>query len=240
MAVPVTVPLKEEIRMLSAVDILESLSEEELEELAVRHQDAYFGTGEIFCTPFDTSERFFIVKKGRVQVYKLGPEGRKVTVAEIGDGTVLCAQRLNGLYAQAIEPTVLLVLNREDMEQLIQSNPAVGIRFIEVLIGRLHMCESRLADVALKEVPGRLASLILQLLESEGVVTREGYSIRVYYTHERLGTMIGASRVAVTRAFNRLRERGAVELKHRKIYVKDIEALKRAAAEKRQSQGLAS
>jgi CRP/FNR family cyclic AMP-dependent transcriptional regulator len=240
MAVPVTVPLREEIRMLSVVDILEPLSEEELGELAVRHPDAYFGTGEIFCTPFDTSERFFIVKKGRVQVYKLGPEGRKVTVAEIGYGTVLCAQLLNGSYAQAIEPTVLLVLNKEDMEQLIESNPAVGIRFIEVLVGRLRMCESRLADVALKEIPGRLASLILQLLESEGVVTREGYAIPVYYTHERLATMIGASRVAVTRAFKKLREREAIELTDRKICVKDVEVLKRVAAEKQQNQNLTS
>lgn len=49
------------------------------------------------------------------------------------------------------------------------------------------------------------------------------------YTHERLGTMIGAGRVAVTRAFAGLREAEAVEQRERLIRVLDMEALERAA-----------
>ena len=74
-----------------------------------------------------------------------------------------------------------------------------------------------------------MASLLGQLCESEGVVTAQGYKIPTRYTHERVGTMIGAKRVAVTRAFTKLKEEGAVELKQRLIYIKDIEALKRIA-----------
>jgi CRP/FNR family cyclic AMP-dependent transcriptional regulator len=50
-----------------------------------------------------------------------------------------------------------------------------------------------------------------------------------HYTHERLGTMIGANREAVTRAFGRLQDEEVIELRRRLIYVKDIEALRRAA-----------
>jgi DNA-binding GntR family transcriptional regulator len=78
--------------------------------------------------------------------------------------------------------------------------------------------------------PARLASQILRLLESEGVVTGEGrYRIPTRYTHEQLATMIGSKRVPVTRAFRKLEEAGAVELKARHVYVIDHEALKRAA-----------
>jgi CRP/FNR family transcriptional regulator, cyclic AMP receptor protein len=78
-----------------------------------------------------------------------------------------------------------------------------------------------------------LASLILQLLDSEGVVSAKGYEIAGPYTYEELGTMIGAKRVSVTRAFKRLREAGAVEVERGHIHVRDMDALERIAAEQR-------
>jgi CRP/FNR family cyclic AMP-dependent transcriptional regulator len=69
----------------------------------------------------------------------------------------------------------------------------------------------------------------LQLIESEGVVTREGYKIPTRYTHGQLATMIGSKRETVTKAFTLLQRAGVVELKRRRIHVKDIEALRRAA-----------
>ena len=53
--------------------------------------------------------------------------------------------------------------------------------------------------------------------------------IPTHYTHQRLGTMIGANREAVTRAFAQLQDEGIVELRRRLIYVSDVEALGRAA-----------
>jgi DNA-binding transcriptional regulator YhcF (GntR family) len=77
---------------------------------------------------------------------------------------------------------------------------------------------------------GRLASIIVLLVESEGVRSGAGYRIPAHYTHERLGTMIGSNRTAVTRAFGLLQDEGVVQLKRRLIYVTDIESLKRSAA----------
>jgi CRP/FNR family transcriptional regulator len=87
-----------------------------------------------------------------------------------------------------------------------------------------------MADTALKEIPARLASLILDLVQSEGVVTREGhYKIVAHYTQEQLGTMIGASRVSVSRAFGKLQDVGYVQLLRRQIHVVDLAALRRLA-----------
>ena len=89
-----------------------------------------------------------------------------------------------------------------------------------------------MADLASKEVSARLASLILELLQSEGVVTREGhYRIDALYTHEHFGTMIGAKRVSVTRAFGKLRDIGCVQLLRRQVYVTDLATLSRLAVE---------
>ena len=222
--------LSVEIRMLSGADFLEPLSEEQLEKLAARCPDIFYKQGEILSIPRQTGEGFFyIVKQGRVRVYEQGPGGQEHTLTEIRGGTGFAAQRLDGVYAQAMEQTTLVVLRREDMKHLIGSCPEVGVRFIEALIKSLRTSESRAADIALKEVPARLASLLLELVEAGGVVTGEGYKVPTHYTHERLGTMIGAKREAVTRAFGRLQDEGAVELRRRLIYIKEIEELRRIA-----------
>jgi CRP/FNR family cyclic AMP-dependent transcriptional regulator len=223
--------LSEQIRMLSGADFLEPLSEQQLEKLAARCPDIFYKQGESLSIPRENGDEgfFYIVKQGRVRVYELGPEGQEHTLTEIRDGTAFAAQRLEGAYAQAMEQTTLVVLRREDMKYLIESCPEVGMRFIESLIKSLRASESRSADIALKEVLGRLASVLLQLVETGGVVTGDGYKLPTHYTHERLGTMIGAKREAVTRAFGRLQDEGAVELKRRLIYIRDIEELSRIA-----------
>jgi CRP/FNR family transcriptional regulator len=147
----------------------------------------------------------------------------------IGEMT-LTAQRLQEAHAEAIEPSDICVLKREDLEILVRENPEVGLRMIRVLSERLRLCETRLEDIELKDVPARLASLILQLAESEGIMTHEGplpYPLTT--TYRQLATMIGSSRETITRAFTKLQKAGAVELRHRRIYIKDTGSLERAA-----------
>ena len=226
-------PLEEEVRVLSRAEALDPLSDEDLRGLLKRSRDINLDSGEIFFTPEDASEKLFILKKGRVRIFKASNE-RELTLAEIEAGMIfgemaLTAQRLRGSYAQAIEPSVLISISRTDLEHIIEENPQVGTRLLHLLSERLAAYESRIEDLTLKEVPARLANLILLLCEGEGVMAREDIKIPHHYTHERLGSMIGANREAVTRAFGLLQDDGAVELRRRLIHIKDMEALRRAA-----------
>src|SRR5215208_1144647 len=226
-------PLEEEVHLLSRVGILEPLSDEDLRGLLRRSRDTHLEAGETFFTPEDTNERLFILKKGRVRVFRQA-DGRELTLAEIDPGTIfgemaLTAQRLRGSYAQAIEPSILISMSRSDLEHIIEENPQVGTRLVYLLSERLRSYEERMEDLTLKDIPARLANLILLLCEGEGVMTRQDIRIPHHYTHERLGTMIGANREAITRAFTQLQDEGAVQLRRRLIYVSDIEALRRVA-----------
>jgi CRP/FNR family cyclic AMP-dependent transcriptional regulator len=223
-------PLQEEIRLLSMVDILGPLSGEEMEDLAKRTPDTFLEQHDILYTPKEGTERLFILKKGRVQLYEVNGEGDEITLSVIEDGNVfgemaLTAQSLKGIYVRALTPATVVSLRREDLEDLIMTKPEVGLRLVRNLAQRLHDSEARYADIVGKDVPARLATLILTLVDSEGVVSSESYRIPNHYTHERLASMIGCKRVAVTRAFRKLEEGGAVELKDRRIVVKDKDAL---------------
>jgi CRP/FNR family transcriptional regulator len=120
-------------------------------------------------------------------------------------------------------------MKRSQLEELILKHPEVGLKLVEVLAHRLYESESSREDLATKEVPARLASQILRLTHSEGVVSGDGYRIPTRYTHEQLASMIGCKRVAVSRAFGKLREDAIVELRNRYIHIADMEGLKKAA-----------
>jgi CRP/FNR family transcriptional regulator, cyclic AMP receptor protein len=233
--------LKGEIRLLSMVDILGPLSDEELEDLAKRAPDTFLEQEDILCSPQHGTERLFILKKGRVQLYEVDQSGEEITLSVIEDGNVfgemaLTDQTLEGLYVRAMTPSTVVSLRREDLEDLIKKQPEVGLRLIRALAEKLHASERRYADVVGKDVPARLATLIitlvdtegvvLSLVDSEGAVSAQSYRIPTRYTHEQLASMIGCKRVAVTRAFRKLEESGAVELKKRHIVVQDLDALK--------------
>ena len=225
---------QEKVRLLSMMEILESLSQEELKELSRRIPDTQVEKGRIFYTPEEQSEKLFMLKQGRVRLYAVAPDGRELTLALVDAGQVfgemsLTSQRLHGAYAEAMEPVVVCAMSRNQLEELVRDKPEVGIKLISILSERLLLYESRLEDIGLKEVPARLASLILRLIDSEGVVTRAGVKIPNRYTHEQLAAMIGSKRETVTRALGQLQELDAVELKRRKIHIKDQEVLERTA-----------
>jgi CRP/FNR family cyclic AMP-dependent transcriptional regulator len=225
---------EEQIRLLTLVDIFEPLSREEIEKINWKHLNTSIEQGETFYTPMDLCETLFVLQKGRIRIYKATPEGREFTIAVVESGTVfgemvLTGQRLRNAYAQAMEESEVSAMCRADVERLILDKPEVGLQLVHLLSDRLTTYETRMEDLGLKEVPARLASLILLLIESEGVRTSTGYKIPTRYTHYQLSTMIGSNREAVTRAFARLRDLGAVDTQRRYIHVEDIETLRKAA-----------
>jgi CRP-like cAMP-binding protein len=226
--------VEERIRLLSLVDIFEPLSPEEIENLNGQLPDRHLQQGEMLYTPQQRSERLFMLQKGKIRIFRTTPDGRELTLAIVEAGTLfgemsLTGQQLQGAYTQAIEPSEVSTMAREDLERLVLEKPEVGLKIMHLLSERLRHYESRLEDITMKDVHARLASIIVMLVESEGLRSGGGYRIPAHYTHQRLGTMIGTNREAVTRAFGVLQDEGVVELRRRLIYVMDLQALKRVA-----------
>jgi CRP/FNR family transcriptional regulator, cyclic AMP receptor protein len=224
----------ERIRLLSMVDVFEPLTDEQTDLLAHRTQELAFGRGETVYGPGDSSEAVFLLLTGRMRLYGMA-EGQELTYEVVRTSTLFgiasLMERTQDEYALALEPSRVGVVGLNDFWHLVRENPEVNARLVKVLGDRLRQTRGRMADIALKETPARLASLILDLVQSEGVVTREGhYKLVAHYTHEQLAAMIGATRGSVTRAFTKLQDSGCVRLFKRLIYVVDLDALKRWAS----------
>jgi CRP/FNR family transcriptional regulator len=224
----------ERVKLLSMVDVFEALTAEQTDLLAQRTQERAFERGETVYAPGDASEAVLLLLTGSIRLYGMAG-GQELTFEVVRASTLFgiasLMERTQNEYATALEPSRVGVLGLTDFWHLVSQNPEVNARLVKLLGERLRMTRGRMADIALKETPARLASLILDLVQSEGVITREGhYKIVTHYTHEQLAAMIGTQRGSVTRAFGTLQDSGCVRLIRRLIYVVDLDVLKRRAS----------
>ena len=219
-----------EVKLLSLVDVLEPLSEEELEEVFTRCPSFSLDAGQEFYASSEHDGGLFLLEEGHVVIYKLTSSGKQITFAVHSAGTVLPAQRLQDLSARALESSVLAFMRREDLEYFLRRKPQMGLRLMDLLAENLRLMDARISEVIHKRVSARLASLIEWLIDEEGIVDgSEDRVIPYHYTHEQLGTIIGARRVAITLAFRALQDEGVVEVRRRRIHVKDLNLLQRIA-----------
>lgn len=92
--------------------------------------------GRVFYTPGETGEALFILKKGRVQLYRMSPEGRKLVIARLEPicffGEMSCVgQGMYNTFAEATEDSLICTMSRHDVERLLLSKPQVAVRILE-------------------------------------------------------------------------------------------------------------
>ena len=213
---------------LSDTDIFRDLSTQELEEIDRQTAMSSCRRGKVFYTPGETGEVLFILKRGRVNLYRINPDGKKLVIATIGPGMVfgemsLTGQGMHETFAEAADDCTLCVMSRSDVEHLLLSKPRVALRFMELIAGRLREVEARMENVAFKSVPARLATSLLELAgEADGKI--EGVS------HQDLADMVGTYRETATRVLNEFRSDGLIELSRLRVAILQPDAL-RAIAE---------
>jgi len=171
----------------------------------------------------DRAEVLFLLKRGRVQLYRLTPSGKRLELATIEPGAFfgempLVGETLRHTFAEAVEDSLICVMSRSDIERLMRERSEVALRMIEVLSRRLALCEARLEEMAYRSVPARIAAVLLRL--SQG---RSGEAVPI--THQELGDMIGALRESVTKVLDEFQRAELVELSRGRIILRDVAGL---------------
>jgi CRP/FNR family cyclic AMP-dependent transcriptional regulator len=215
--------LSSKLDYLSAIEVFQDLTRAEMQELDRATTMNTCRAGKLFYIPGDTGEVLFLLKKGRVQLYRISPDGKKLIVAVLGPGAIfgemsLVGQGMHNTFAEAVEECLLCVMSRADVERLILSKPQVALRFIEAIGRRLREAEVRLEETTFKSIPARLASLLLRLAKESGPII-DGY------THQDLAEMLGTYRETATQTLNAFKAEGWIEIGRKRIEIKDHEGL---------------
>jgi CRP-like cAMP-binding protein len=224
--VPSTRGTRAEIKLglLRAADLFHGLSEEHMRRVDEMTVMVQCERGRILYTPGQTGEALFLLKRGKVDIYRLSPDGKKLVTAVVGQGTlfgdmVFTGHTMLDSFAEAVEDSILCVMSRHDVEELIRQYPSVGIRLLDTLAHRVRELEARLEESALRNMQSRVASALLRLRERQGMD-------RITVTHQELGEIVGTYRETVTRTLGELRDMGLISLERRCIHIADVVGLR--------------
>lgn len=221
--------IQQKQRYLLTMDIFRDLEPAVMQRLVQQTEMRTCRKGQILYAQEDRAEVLFLLKQGRVQLYRLTPTGKRLELAIVEPGTFfgempLLGESLRHAYAEASENALVCVMSRTDVERLMREHPQVALRMIEVLGQRLALCEARLEEVAYRSVPARLAAVLLRL-------SNETQDEELRITHQEVGDLIGALRESVTKVLDDFQRAGLVELCRGRITIRDVAGLRIRLAE---------
>jgi CRP-like cAMP-binding protein len=179
--------------------------------------------GTVFFRPEEAPERLYILRRGRVNLYRLTLGGKRLVTRQIQPGSVfglmgLLGQTMQGNFAEAIEDCSVCVVTREDILAVLKRRPDVALRILEIIGNRLCLLEERLTEAVYTCVKIRLAHFLLTNVDSaSGVLTN--------LTHEEIGDIIGAVRQTVTETLSFMRKQGLILTGPKEIRIIDRHGL---------------
>ncbi len=229
---------------LKKINLLEPLTKEQMDYLASHCAMQEYKPKEIIYHPKKGQNLIFFLKKGLVRLYRLDPNGKEYTLALLGQGESFGAlasfseklqespsesqdeENQNPEFAQALEPTLVCFIPKELFFEMTKESPLLHLRISKMLGLRLIEVSMLVEEMAFKSVIQRVASLLLRLDKKFGKEIKGERVISLSLTHYDLSTMIGATREATTVALDKLKKLEAIEIRRKRIILKNSELLK--------------
>lgn len=184
--------------------------------------------------PGDPSNYVYLLKQGRVKIASTDHHGKEVTfeILEPGDifGELEVLEGIpRGTTAESLDDTLICVIGREDFDRYLARHPDVTVKLTKLIGLRLRRIQSRVEDLVFRDVPARLAHLLLELRKEDGILKEGESRLRAKLTHQEMANLIGCSRETVSATLGYFREHGLIRLEGRTITILKPDKLLRIA-----------
>jgi CRP-like cAMP-binding protein len=189
--------------------------------------------GTVIFSKGDEGSSMMAVLAGRVRISAVSADGKEVTLNTIRAGEIfgeiaLLDGKPRSADATAQEDTVLMVVERRQFLPFLLRNPALVERLLAVLCDRLRRTSLVLEEIALFDLPVRLARLIVKLSHDYGrPAPGGGIRIDLKLSQRDLATLVASSRETVNKQLRGWREAGVVDQLAGYLVVRNAEALER-------------
>jgi len=202
----------------SAVQLKE-VADPFVRELASLGRVRTYPKNSVFITEGDSSDSLFVVLKGKVKVFVSDNEGHEMILDTHGPGEYVGEMALDGNPRSAsvmtLEPTTFSVVARDPIREAIRQNPDFALDMISKIIDRARLATNSVKHLALLDVYGRVARLLLEM-----AVERDGkLAIPEKITQQEISERVGASRDMVSRIFRDLTAGGYISVENRIITI---------------------
>jgi CRP/FNR family transcriptional regulator, cyclic AMP receptor protein len=210
---------------------LSALTEHERAAFRAAGRSRHYGRGEALFHEGDDSGGVFAIVSGRVKVSVHGAGGREVVLRysaadDLVGEVAAMAGRPRSATVTAAEPVEAIAMRTAEFRRFVAENPRVTLVVFERLAELLAEADRQLAELATRDVTGRIAGRLLELAETAGEPRGAGVRITVALSQDELGAWAGASREAVARSLHLLRELGWIQTGRREVSILNLDGLR--------------
>jgi len=208
--------------VLKAVPLFSTCPDEQLRLLVSVVTRKSAARGAMILVAGDLTDSLYIVLAGRLKVMMSDSEGKEVILSILGPGEFFGEMGLiddspRSASVVAIEPCELLAIAKRDFSRLLADSFEMSMAVMRGLVRRLREADRKIGSLALLDVYGRVARLLLDMSENvngEKVVTKK-------LPKQDIAKMIGASREMVSRVMKDLQLGGYIEVRGSTIILRD-------------------
>jgi CRP/FNR family cyclic AMP-dependent transcriptional regulator len=205
------------VQLLGRTSLFGSLSEADRAAIAGRMRRVQFLPEQMIFSRGDPGREIYLVLEGRIRLSILSSDGRELSFAHAGPGSVFGeiaaldgGERTAG--ATAITRVQALALPQRALLETIENNSKVAIAAIHFLCTRLRETDQKLEAIALHRIEVRLARLLLSALRLQSPSAQGGnIPLDLGMSQGELALLIGASRPKVNIALTLLEELGGIK-----------------------------
>ncbi|UCE31811.1 MAG: cyclic nucleotide-binding domain-containing protein [Burkholderiales bacterium] len=196
---------------LKRVPLFSSLSDPQLDALAAASVRRSFPKGRIICNEGEPSQSLYILLAGRAKIQRSDAEGKEVILAVIGSGEFFGEMSLiddepRSASVITIEPCEFMAIQKETFKSMLVQNNELAMAIMRGLVRRLRIADKKIETLALLDVYGRVARVLLdfsEIIDGQRVVKGK-------LPRQEIAKMIGASREMVSRVMKGLEVDGYI------------------------------
>lgn len=187
--------------------------------------------GQILFFEGDVSDKFYIINKGKIKIFKYTKEGKEQILYILSEGDFIGYLSLlkKGKFdfnAEALEDVSVCLLTKDDFDKIVKNTPEISLRILENLHDRLVSLENLVQTLSTKDIEARIAGLLKGFAKDFGHEEEGDIVIEMPLSREEMANYIGVTRETMSRKLSAMEEEGAIELVgNKKIVIKDMELL---------------
>jgi CRP/FNR family transcriptional regulator, cyclic AMP receptor protein len=215
---------------------LDLLSDRDRSDLLSAGNPRAFRRGASIVIQGDHSDTVFLLLEGRVKVSLDTSDGHEIVLSVLHPGDLIgefeAIDHDGGPRTAsnvALEPVASRVMTGEEFRSYLDAHPHAGRAMLRTIIHRLRAADQRRIDSGSSDAIRRLARLLVELAEEHGRPTLAGVDIDIPLTQQELASLIASSRESIVRSLRGLRSRRLVATGRRRITIRDLDGLRRAA-----------
>lgn len=218
------------VRSLELIPLFEGLPQSQLSDLASIAIEKTYKRGAVIFSEGDPGDGFYVVKEGRIKIFKLSSEGKEQILHIFGSGepfgeAPVFEGRRFPAHAETLMDAVCIFFPRNSFTELISKNPSLAMNMLGILSRRLRRFAALVEDLSLKEVPGRLAAYLLYLSKIES----DSVELSLDMAKGQLAGMLGTIPETLSRILGKMVKQGYLEVVGPKIRIIELQGLQELA-----------